>query len=84
MGISGVGIVVLDYYAGITVIETDSAFDKQALFTTLGIMGALGFFTAFIMIYLMREKRGAITDRRQVNRPLDFIDRRSNTDRRSI
>ncbi|MFV2004975.1 MAG: hypothetical protein ACC650_07185 [Gammaproteobacteria bacterium] len=84
LGISGTGIVVLDYYAGITIIETGSPFDKQALFATLSIMGTLGFFMAFIMIFLMREKRDSIADRREISKPLDFIDRRSNIDRRSL
>jgi hypothetical protein len=84
LGISGTGIVVLDYYAGITIIETDSPFDKQALFATSSIIGTLGLFMAFIMIFLMREKRGFIADRREINKPLDFVDRRSNTDRRSL
>ena len=84
LGVSGTGIVVLEYYAGIDIIPTETAIDKHALFTTLSVMGALGFFTAFIMIFLMREKRGSDSDRRKLSKPLDFFDRRSKTDRRSI
>ncbi len=83
LGIFGTGVVALEYYAGINVIATESETDKQALFATSSIMGALGFFTAFIMIYLMREKRESVSDRRKINRPLDFINRRSDIDRRS-
>jgi hypothetical protein len=54
------------------------------LFATSSIIGTLGLFMAFIMIFLMREKRGFIADRREINKPLDFVDRRSNTDRRSL
>ena len=84
LGVSGTGIVVLEYYAGIDIIPTETAKEKQAIFTTLSVMGALGLSTAFIMIFLMREKRGSDSDRRKLSKPLDFIDRRSKTDRRSI
>ena len=84
LGVAGTGIVVLEYFAGINIIKTETTIDKQALFATSSVMGTLGFLTAFIMIFLMREKRGSTTDRRQFNKPLDFIDRRLDTDRRSI
>jgi len=74
----------MEYYADINIIALESEIDKQALFAVSSIMGALGFFTAFLMIYLMREKRGYASDRRKLSRPLDFTDRRSNTDRRSL
>jgi hypothetical protein len=83
LGISGTGITVLDYYTGVDIIPINTIADKQALFATSSVMGGIGFFTAFIMIYLMREKRKTTFDRRMINKPLDFIDRRSNKDRRS-
>ena len=83
LGTSGVGVVVLESFTSVDVFAAESEFDKKALHTTSLVMGALGFTVAFIMIYLMREKRGITTDRRQLSRPLDFADRRSNLDRRS-
>lgn len=84
LGVSGTGIIVLEHYAGIELIEIESAADKQAMFATSSVMGALGFFTAFIMLYLMREKRKRPGDRREISKPLDFVDRRLNADRRTI
>ena len=83
LGASGVGIVVLEYFTIVDIFAAESEFDKKALHTTSLVMGALGFTVAFIMIYLMREKRDSTPDRRQLSRPLDFADRRSSFDRRS-
>jgi hypothetical protein len=83
LGISGAGIVVLEYYFGYQVISTESYADREALFMTLGFMSLLGFSTALLMIYLMHEKRSNSSDRRKMDRPLDFPDRRSNIDRRA-
>lgn len=83
LGISGTGIVILEYFAGIRVITSESYAYTDALYATSAFMGALGFVTAMVMIYLMREKRSSRSDRRQIDRPLDFPDRRSNIDRRS-
>ncbi|MCK5395072.1 MAG: hypothetical protein KAJ32_03725 [Gammaproteobacteria bacterium] len=83
LGISGVGIVVLEYYAGIDVVTIDSEFEKEALYTTSVVIGILGLTVALIMIFLMQERRSSTSDRRQLARSLDFPDRRSSTDRRS-
>ena len=83
LGVSTVGIVMLEQYAGINIIITESKTEKQALHVALSIMGILGFSTAFIMIYLMRERRHSAPDRRQQLIPVDFTDRRINIDRRT-
>jgi len=83
LGVSTVGIVVLEQYAGINIIITESAIDKEALHVGLSVMGILGISTASIMIYLMREKRHPGPDRRQQSIPVDFTDRRKNIDRRT-
>ena len=83
LGISGVGIAVLEYFTSIDIFAAESEFDKEALHTISLVMGVVGFAVACIMIYLMREKRSSISDRRQLSRPLDFADRRTNLNRRS-
>ena len=82
LGIAGAGILLLECVADIDVISTERVIDEQALYVTCGFMGLFGLITAFIMIYLMQEKRKTTIDRRKFDRPLDFTDRRSNTDRR--
>ncbi len=83
LGVSGVGVVVLEYYAGIDLIVTESDFDDVALYTTSIVLGVLGFIVALTMILLMQERRGLKSDRRQLTESLGFSDRRSNIDRRS-
>ena len=83
LGVSTVGIVVLEQYAGINTIITESKTEKQALHVALNIMGILGISTAFIMTYLMRERRHSAPDRRRQSIPTDFTDRRVNIDRRN-
>ena len=83
LGISAVGTVVLEQSSGINIINTESEVDKKALHVALSIMGTLGISTAFIMIYLMRERRRSGPDRRQQSRSTDFNNRRIKTDRRA-
>ena len=83
LGISGTGIVILEHYAGIETFIAESEFDKDALYTTSKVVGALGFIVTFIMLFLMRERRDLNFDRRKSSIPLDFSDRRNNDDRRS-
>jgi len=83
LGISGVGIVVLENYAGINIIITESEIDTKALHVTLSLMGTFGIATAFIMIFLMRERRSSAPDRRQLSTPTELTDRRINIDRRT-
>ena len=82
LGISGVGIVVLESYKDISIIVTETDFDKKALHTTSLVMGTLGFIVTFIMVFLMKERRDSNFDRRTLSKPLYFSDRRSNLDRR--
>ncbi len=83
LGISAVGIVALENYAGISLIITESEIDKKALHATLSTMGAFGIATAFIMIFLMRERRRSDPDRRHKSTPAKLTDRRINIDRRT-
>jgi len=82
LGISAVGIVALENYAGISIIITESEIDKKALHATLSTMGAFGIATAFIMIFLMRERRRSDPDRRHKSTSIE-LDRRINIDRRT-
>ncbi len=82
-GISAVGIVLLENYAGINIIFTESEIDTKALHITLILLGIFGIATAFIMIFLMRERRSSAPDRRHKSTPTESIGRRINADRRS-
>jgi hypothetical protein len=83
LGIAGLGIVALENYAGISIISTQSEIDREALLLTLSIFGFLGLSTAFIMMYLMRERRNIDTDRRRFSVAEQSTDRRVNIDRRT-
>lgn len=82
LGFIGIGSALLENYTNINIFVTKSDFDNQALQATFIIMGILGFCTAFMMIYLIKERRGRAPDRRIQFRPFDFPDRRSSIDRR--
>ncbi len=82
LGIIGVGSVLLENYTELNVFFAKTEFDKKALQATFLVMGILGFCTAFIIFYLIKERRGGIIDRRMEFKPVDFSDRRSNTSRR--
>ena len=83
LGISCIAVVGLDYYAGISLIASEQPDTKEAFYATALFMGLLGLVTACMMIFLLQERRGSDTDRRQNAQPLDFIDRRTEIDRRS-
>ena len=83
MSFACIGIVALEQFAGFNLLDAGNDIDKEALFVTLIFMGALGFFTAFIMLYLMRERRGPVFDRRQFSMSVSFADRRCEPDRRA-
>ncbi len=83
LGSSAVGIVVLENYADIKIIITESELDKEILHITLSTMGAFGIATGLIMIFLMRERRSSDPDRRQSSAPAKLTDRRINIDRRT-
>lgn len=83
LGVAGLGIVALENYAGISIISTQSEIDRKALLLTLSIFGFLGLSTAFLMMYLMRERRNIDTDRRRFSVAERSIDRRVNVDRRT-
>lgn len=55
LGISGIGIVVLESYTSIDIIATETDFDKKALHTTSLVMGAPGLTVAFIMVSNARK-----------------------------
>ena len=78
----GIGIAALEHYADIVMISAESSKDKQALQTASFVIGTFSFFVALLMIYLMREKRLSNIERRNSSKPLDFINRRSDADRR--
>ena len=82
LGFCGIGFAGLEYYTDVVIISTDSTDDKQALLAASYVIGTLSFFAALLMIYLMREKRLSSIERRNSSKPLDFINRRSDADRR--
>ena len=82
LGLSAVGIVLLEHYAGISLIITESEIDKKALHVTLSTMGMFGIVTSSIMIFLMRERRSSDPDRRHKSSLIE-TDRRINIDRRT-
>jgi len=82
LGFVGIGSALLENYTDSNIFSAKSDFDNQALQATFIIMGILGFCTAFMMIYLIKERRGRSPDRRLQFRPFDFPDRRNNIDRR--
>ncbi len=84
LGISCIGTVALGHYADIDIVTTESEFDKNALHTTLLVMGTLGIMVASMMLFLMREKRGNRNDRRKSSQPFNYANqRRYVSDRRA-
>jgi hypothetical protein len=73
-GLSALGIVMLEDYAGISIIPLESEIEKQALLSILSVMGVLGTCTGLLILYFMREKRRA--DRRQRSSTITFPERR--------
>lgn len=84
MGIAGIGIILLEQYAGISIITTQLEIDRLAFYAASSFVGVCGLFTSSLMIYLMHEQRDSGFDRRQQPEQLDFADRRGNSDRRSV
>lgn len=84
LGIAGIGIILLEQYAGISIIVTESERDRVAIYTASSFIGVFGLFTSSLMFYLLRERRGSDFDRRQQSKPLDFPNRREDSDRRSL
>ncbi len=83
MGFLGIGSVLLENYTDTRIFFAGSEFDNHALQVTFTIMGILGFCTAFMMVYLLREKRSIKIERRNQFKPLNFTDRRTSKDRRA-
>jgi len=84
MGICGLSIILLEQYAGITIIATELEADREAIYAISSFIGILGLVTSFLMFYLMQERRDAKVDRRQRTHSLSFTDRRGIMDRRSL
>jgi hypothetical protein len=83
LGVASLGVVFLENYAAVTIVDTISDLDRNAIHSILIVMGILGICTAGIIVYLMQEKRNSVSDRRKVSQPTDFKDRRTNIDRRT-
>jgi len=82
MGIVGLGISILDSYAGVNIIVTESDINNKALLATVTFLGVLGIVTSALMIYLMQEKRSNSGNRRKSSMPYLSSERRISTDRR--
>ena len=80
-GLISLGIVLLEDYAGISVIPLESALEKQALLSVLSVMGILGICAALLVLYFMREKRRI--ERREKSVAINYPERRSIDDRRN-
>ena len=83
MGVLGLGSGLMESYTDTRIFSVGSEFDNHALQLTCTIMGILGFCTAFMMIFLLREKRGIKFERRKQFKPVNFTDRRTSRDRRA-
>lgn len=84
MSVASIAVVVLDSYAGYEIIKIADAVDKQAFYATAIAVGLIGFSVSGIMIFLMQERRGYSTDRRQRAQSVGFSERRSYSDRRAL
>jgi len=83
LGLTCLGVVSLQQLFGYNLVTIGADAENEALLATLGFMGVLGLSIAFMMIYLMREKRITSSDRRQVSAPVSFNERRIRTERRA-
>lgn len=79
-GLSALATVILENYAGISIIPLQSEMEKQALLSVLGVMGVLAICVSLLIVYFMREKRRK--DRRQESTATSLHDRRIIEDRR--
>ena len=84
LGIAGIGIILLEQYAGIIIIATELEIDRKAFYTASSFIGVFGLFTSSLMFYLMLERRNSGFDRRQQAKQLDFADCRRYSDRRAL
>ena len=84
LGISCIGTVALGHYADIDIVTTKSEFDEKALYTTLLVMGTLGIIVASMMLFLMREKRGVMNDRRKSSQPFNHANQRRHVSDRRV
>ena len=82
MGIACLGVFSLQQLFDYNLVITGSETGNEALLATLCFMGVLGFLTASMMIYLMREKRQPASDRRQISKSVSFSERRTGANRR--
>ena len=83
-GLSAMGIVLLESFADISIITTESEIDKKFLLAILSILGFSVTCTAVLLIYFMREKRYSRADRRQQSISSVYPGHRSNIDRRNM
>ncbi len=83
LGVTGIGIAALDYFAGISLIASEYDVDHEAFHATSFIIGVIGFFNASLMTYLLKEKRSPGSNRRSADINITFPDRRITEDRRS-
>ena len=84
LGITGIGIILLEQYAGISIIVTESEVDRKALYAASTFIGVFGLSTSSLMFYLMRERRDPDFKRRYRPKLLDFPNRRQDSNRRSL
>ena len=84
LGIAGIGIILLEQYAGISIIVTESERDKMALYAASSFIGVFGLCISLLMFYLLRERRDPDFDRREQSKSIDFPNRREDSDRRSL
>jgi hypothetical protein len=84
LGIAGIGIILLEQYAGICIIVTESERDRVALYAASSFIGVFGLCASPLMFYLLRERRDPDFDRRQQSKSIDFSNRRQDSDRRTL
>ncbi len=76
-------VVAIDTFTGIHLLMIESDIDKQALNSIFLVLSLLCIIVSGTILYLMKERRTGIDDRRQYQSPIDFADRRNNDCRRS-
>ncbi len=81
-GGSGLALVLFDALTGIDLLAIESDRDKDALYSILLALGLLGLCLAGTMLYLLRERRDHLAERRARRLPIDFPERRKQPERR--
>lgn len=81
-GIASATLAILENLIGITTLFTDSVIEQEAIYNISIMVGLVSFITAFLLVYLSRDRRTG-SNRRYLDQSSYPGDRRRNTDRRA-